>query len=123
PDIDVVEVGAHESILDIDGRHEIAIERLLLSMGIPRALLDGGNATGEVWAGYEGLRETLRSLQNNWAACWVTMAERIAALNGYDDVELVYTASRSVLADQTAGADLALRARKAGGMSLRRFVA
>lgn len=122
PDIEVIEVGAHNKILEIDGRHDIAIERLLLAMGFPRALLDGKDATGQVWAGYEGLRETLRAMQHNWASCWVSLGYRIAANNGYDDVELVYQPSRSMLADMTAGADLALKARKAGGMSIRRFI-
>jgi hypothetical protein len=122
PDIEIIEVSAHDSILSIDGRHAIAVERMLLSMGIPRALLDGKDATGQVWAGYEGLRETLRALLNNWVSCWTTAAERIAVLNGFDDVELVYTPTRNVLADQTAGADLALKAMRAGLMSRRRAV-
>jgi hypothetical protein len=122
PDIDIVEVGAHNKVLEIDGRHEIAVERMLLSMGVPRALLDGGDASGQVWAGYEGLRETLRAMVNNWANCWTTMGERVAANNGYEDVELVYTPVRSVLADQTAGANLALNARRTGVYSLRRTI-
>lgn len=123
PDIEVIEVGAHNSVLDIDGRHAIAVERKQLSMGIPRALLDGKEATGQIWAGYEGLREQLRAVHNNWISCWTSACERIAANNGYEDVELVYTPVRSMLADQTANADLALRAHKSGLASIRRTVA
>jgi hypothetical protein len=119
PDIEVVEVSAHESILDIDGRHEISHERMRMGMGIPQALLDGTEATGQIWAGYEGYRETLRGMGNAWAQAWTALGERVAANNGYEDVELEYIPNAGMLADQSAAADLAIKRRKEGLSSLR----
>lgn len=122
PDIDVVEVSAHNSLLDVKDRFDLAHEMMRLAFGTPKPILDGTDAGSQVWAGYEGYREGLRGMQNNWSTVLSALGERIARNNGYDDVDVVYTPNRSLLADQTAGANLALNARRAGAMSLRRLV-
>lgn len=122
PDIDVIEVSAHDAILDIDDRHRIAENRVIMDMGVPKSLLDGSAGGGQVWASYEGYREALRSMLNQWVQALTALGERSAARNNFQDVELVYVPTKSVLADQTAGADLALRAHRSGLASLRRTI-
>lgn len=120
PDINVIDIGAHESIADLDGRYEVAHERLLFSMGVPRALLDGSSGGDQIWAAYEGYRETLKEIQDSFAQALVSIGERIAEANGFEGVELSFEFDRAVLADQTSASDLALRARKAGLYSIKK---
>lgn len=122
-DLEVMDVGSHEALADLDGRYEIANTRVLNAMGVPEVLLNGKNAGGQVWAAYEGYRETLRSMQNSWAQAMVSIGEKIAEENGYEGVELDFRFNRAVLADQSANADLALRKWKAGLSSIRDAVA
>jgi hypothetical protein len=119
PDIDVLDVGVHDKIAELDGRWKIAMERILYSMGVPKSLLIGEGGGGQVWAGYEGYKETLRAMQNAFAQSLSAIGERIAEQNGFDGVEVSFIFNRSVLADQTANANLALNARRAGLGSLR----
>jgi len=121
PDIDVVDVGVHGQLPDLGSRYDFAGERLIYSLGVPIPLLVG-DAQGQVWAGYEGYKETLRELQNSFAQVLVSIGERIAATNGYEGVELIFEFDRAVLADQNAAADLALRTRKAGLSSIRKAI-
>lgn len=122
PDIDVVDIGAHDKILDLDGRYDLAHERIIYALGIPKTLLNGEAAAGQVWAGYEGFREKLKAQQDNWAQALGQMANRIAFNNGFTDYDIVYIPNRALLADQSANSDLVLRARQSGLMSLRRAV-
>lgn len=122
PDIDVVDVGAHNSIAELDGRWAVAHERIFMALGIPRTLLTGEAAQGQAWAGYEGYRETLRSLQNMFKETLETIGERIAEANGFEGTEISFEFNRTLLADQTASADLSLRSYQAGLSSLRRTV-
>lgn len=122
PDIEVVEVGAHNSILDIDGRYKMAKDNLRIALGTPQALLDGTEAGGQIWAGYEGYREKLVGMRMGWVQAFTSLAQRIAALNGYEDTEIIFVPNSGLLADQKASADLALRMRKAGLASIRRTI-
>lgn len=122
PDIDVLDIGAHGKIPDLDGRYDIAHERMLYSLGVPKSLLVG-DGQGQTWAGYEGYKETLREVQNNFAQTFISMGERIAVNNGFDGVELSFEFDRTLLADQQANADLSIRSRKAGLASIRKTVA
>lgn len=123
PDIKVIEVGAHDSILNTDGRFDIAHERIRLALGVPKSLLDGTDAGGQIWAGYEGYRETLRGIQDSWSKAWSNVGNRIAEENGFKDYELIYIPNSSTLSDKTAEANLILNAHKSGVASLRRVVA
>jgi hypothetical protein len=121
PDIDVVDVGVHGKLEQLDGRYEIAHERILYALGTPEALLTG-KASGQVWPGYEGYRESLRAIQNSWQQSMVSVGERIAELNGFEGVEISFEFDRTLLADQNANANLALRAHRQGISSIRATV-
>ena len=121
PDISVIDVGVHGQLPELGTRYEYAQNRLIYSLGVPIPLLIG-QAQGQAWAGYEGYKETLRELQNTFAQMLVAIGERIAAENGFEGVELGFEFERSILADQTAAADLSLRVRKAGLSSIRKSV-
>ena len=121
PDIDVVDIGVHGKIAELDGRYATAHERQIFAMGVPKPLLIG-EGVGQNWVGYEGYKETLKELQNNFAQMYIALGERIAVNNGFDGVELTFEFDRSVLADQTASADLALRVRKSGLSSIRKSI-
>lgn len=121
PDLEVLDVGAHNKIAELDGRYDIAHERIIYALGVPKALLTG-ESVGQAWAGYEGYKETLTEMQNNFAQMLVSMGERIARDNGYEGVELTFEFDNTVLADQAAAKDLALRVRAAGLSSIRKAI-
>lgn len=121
PDIDVIDVGVHGKVAELDGRYETIHKRMMTSIGVPEALLTG-NAAGQVWAGYEGYRETLRAMQHSFAQHLISVGERIANSNGFEGVEVTFEFDRTLLADQNANANLALKARRDGLYSLRRSV-
>jgi hypothetical protein len=121
PDIDVLDVGVHGKVAELDGRYDIAHERLILALGVPRPLLTG-DAQGQSWAGYEGYKQTLKELQDSFAQTLVAIGERIATNNGFEGVELTFEFDASVLADAAAAADLALRVRAQGLSSIRKAV-
>jgi len=49
-DIDKVEISAHESILELDGRYKIAERRILMALGVPAVLLLGEGGDGKAVA-------------------------------------------------------------------------
>lgn len=90
PDIDVVEVSAHNKILETDERYAAADRRIRQALGIPAVLLTGEGSDGKAagWAAIVGLAAQLRDLQEQFANTMTQIAERIAVENGFEDVQV-----------------------------------
>lgn len=121
PDVDVLDIGSHNKVLELDGRYKMAYDSLIFSAGVPEPLLNG-RSSGQIWAAYEGFRESLRALQNSLRQMLIAVGERVAEANGFTGVEITFEFDRAVLADQTANANLLMRARREGVSSIRRTV-
>ena len=111
PDIDVVEVSAHNAIMSLDDRYRIAERRILMAIGVPVVLLIGegndGKATG--FAAALGVAAQLKELQDQYAGALVDLAERIADQNGYEEVEVVWEWTDNLLENKEAAAELILK--------------
>lgn len=111
PDIEVVEVSAHNAILELDGRWKIAERRQLMSLGLPAVLMVGegsdGKATG--FAAALGVAAQLKEMQHQYAQALRSLAEAIADENGYEEVDVVWEWHANVLEDKQAAADMILK--------------
>lgn len=116
PDIDVVEVGAHGKILEMDDRYRLAESRIRNALGVPSALLTGEGADGKAagWAAVSGVAAQLRELQDQYAQMLKTLAERIGAENGFEDVDVVWEFHQNLLANKEENAGIALKAFQSG---------
>jgi hypothetical protein len=112
PDIDVVEVGAHNSILDLDGRYSIAERRIRSSLGVPAALLTGEGTDGKAagWAAALGLAAQLGELQESYRQALRGIAEEIAEENGFEDVDVTFEFHNDLLMDKQAAAEIIMKA-------------
>jgi hypothetical protein len=121
PDIDVVEVSAHNAILDLDDRYRIAERRLLMSLGVPAVLMvgEGGDGKAAGFAAALGVAAQLQEIQNQYAAALTALATRIATENGYDDIDLVWEWNENLLENKEAAANMILKIFNAGLLSTR----
>jgi hypothetical protein len=111
PDIEVVEIGAHNAILALDDRWKVAERRQLMSLGLPAVLMVGegsdGKATG--FAAALGVAAQLKEMQYQYVQALKTLAEAIALENGYEQVDVVWEFADNVLEDKQAAADMILK--------------
>jgi hypothetical protein len=91
-DVDVVNVGAHDTVLDLDERHKMSHTKLRLATGLPEALLggtdDGSKASG--FAAMLGAQAVSIELRTAIEQMLTELGERIAIENGFTDFEIVY---------------------------------
>lgn len=101
-DVKVESVSAHETVLDLNKRHELAEQKVKVALGVPDALLSGttNDAKSAGWAAVIGASAELEELQANAAGVWETLGERIAEENGFVDVDLTFEFDRSLLVDK-----------------------
>jgi len=101
-DIEVKDIGAHSTILELDGRHKIAEQKVKISLGVPEALLSGTSTDGKAagWAAMMGASAELEELQSAFAMAWTTLGERIALQNNFTDVDLIFEFDQSLMVDR-----------------------
>lgn len=119
-DIDKVDIGAHDTLLDTTARHELARDGAKLSLGVPDSMLIGsveGGGRGVGWAGFIALSAVAEELTEEWAQVNTQLGRRIAQENGFDDVDLVFEFNRSLLADKEANAKVMIQAFDRGMIS------
>lgn len=119
PDISAEVVGAHDSILNTDERYRLVEARIRSALGVPSALLTGEGSDGKAagWAATVGLAAQLRELQDQYKQTLRSVAERIAEVNGYDEVDVVWEFHQDLLADKEANANVVLKAYQTGLLS------
>jgi hypothetical protein len=111
PDIDVVEVGAHGKILEMDERYKIAETRIRGALGVPSALLTGDSPDGKSsgLAGAAGAGAQLVEYQSQYVNNLTQLAERIAVQNGFEDVVVAWEFAGDLLQDKEVNSNVAGR--------------
>ena len=101
-DVEVVDIGAHSKVLDLDNRHGIAMDKVKLALGVPDAILSGSTTDGKAagWAATLGAASQLEELQNAFAKAWTRLGKRMATENGFTDVDLVFEFDKALLVDR-----------------------
>jgi hypothetical protein len=124
-DIEKLDVGAHDQILNTDGRHEIAKEGLKVSLGVPDSVLMGsveGGARGAGWLGFIALSTVAEELKEEFAQVITQLGTRIAMENNFDDVDLIWEFNKTLLADKEANSKVMLQAYDRGLLSRRSMI-
>lgn len=119
PDIEITQIGAHDSILDLGDRYKIAERRLLMALGLPAILMVGEGNDGKAAgiAAALGVIAELQEVQDQYAQAMVALAERIAIENGYEEVEVVWEWHDNLLENKEKAADLVLKLFEVGLIS------
>ncbi len=99
PDLEAIDVGAHNSVMDLDNRLSMVRTMIRDDLGVPAALLTGEGSDGKSSgiAATQGVGAQLLELQNRYAHALTTLGRRIALENKYDDVDLVWEFAQSIL--------------------------
>lgn len=124
-DVDVVDVGAHNSVLDLNGRHEMGERMKKTAFGIPDALLTGSAPDGKssAFAAMLSAGSTLDEAQSAFEQVYTTQGQRIADENNFVDTEIIYEFDNAFMLDRTDERNMARQDYIAGGMSIRSFIA
>lgn len=121
PDLEVVEVGAFDSLLDISDRYAVAEKRIRTSLGVPSVLLTGEGTDGKAvgYASSIGLAAQLQELQDQYATHLRGIAEKIAAENGFLDVDVIWEFDEPLLNNKTEEIATQLQAYQLGLVDVR----
>lgn len=121
PDIDVVEIGAHGKILEMDERYRIAESRIRSALGVPSALLTGDSPDGKSsgLAATAGIAAVMAETQGEFGNTLTQIMERIAVANNYEDVDGVWEFAGDFLADKELNANIAIKYYQGGLYSTR----
>ena len=121
-DIEKLDIGAHDTLLDTKDRHKLSQDSLKASLGVPDSILMGsvdGGARGAGWLGFIALATLIEELREEFAQVITQLGNRIAVENGFDEVDLTWEFSQSLLADREANATIMLQAYDRGLLSRR----
>jgi hypothetical protein len=128
-DVSVVDIGAYNQVLSLDGRHGIARTKLHDAIGLPSAMLIGESA-GESgsraagWAAAMGTSAEVQELTNAIAACYEQLGERILIENGYTpgEIELAWVWDNSPLLDKNTEYTNLRQDYQIGAISIRTYL-
>lgn len=100
-DVKIENIGA-DNVLQLDGRHAIAIDKIKMALGVPEALLSGSTKDGKAagWAAALGSAAQLEELQNSFTKVWTQLGERIAEENNFTEVDIVFEFDQTLLVDK-----------------------
>jgi hypothetical protein len=120
PDLEALEVGAHNALLDTEPLYRLANSMIRSSLGVPAALLTGEGEDGKAagWAAQSGLAAQLSELQNQYVKVMTTIARRIAEENGFEDVDVIFEFSQSLLANKAEMIAAFIQAYAAGAIPI-----
>jgi len=101
-DVKIQDVGAHNTVLDLDGRHTIGENKIKAAMGVPDALLSGTSSEGKAagWASTQAAAAEMQELQHGFAQALTTLAERIALENNFTEIDLFFETDESNMVDK-----------------------
>jgi hypothetical protein len=111
PDINVVEVSAHEALMDIVPRFKAAERQHLMALGLPAVLMVGEGTDGKAagFAAALGVAAQLAEVQAQYAQAMRSLAEKIGKENGFEDVDVVWEWHSNLLEDKQAAAEYILK--------------
>ena len=124
-DVEKLDMGAHDALLDTDSRHELAKRSLKDGLGVPDAVLTGsveGSARGAGWFGVVALATVIEELHDEFSQVLTQIGVRIAQENGYENVDLAWEFNKSLLADKEANSKIMIQAYDRGLLSRRTLV-
>lgn len=124
-DVDKVDIGAHNELLDTTSRHEMARDGVKLALGVPDSILMGtieGGGRGTGWLGFIALSTVAEELREEFGQVLTEMGRRIAVENNFDEVDLIWEFTKDLLADKEANAKIMLQAYDRGLLSIRSTV-
>lgn len=91
-DVTVTQVSAHQSVLDLNERHNVGHTKVRLSLGLPESLLggteDGSKASG--FAALLGAQTVSDELRAAVEQMYTELGEKIAFENGFTDFEISF---------------------------------
>jgi hypothetical protein len=106
-DVALVDVGAYNDVLGLDGRHGIARTMLHDALGVPSAMLTGessgdSGSRSSGWAASIGVSAEVIELDNQITQCYEQLGERILIENGYQpgEIELAWVWDNSLMQDK-----------------------
>lgn len=121
-DVDKLDMGAHDALLDTETRHELAKKGIKDSLGVPDSMLTGsieGSARGAGWLGFIALSTVVEELKDEFAQNLTQLGLKIAKENGFEQVDLKWVFNSSLIADQESNAKIMLQAYDRGLLSRR----
>lgn len=123
-DVDVQDVGSHNQILDLVGRHVIGDRMKKTAFGMPDALLTGSAPDGKssAFAALLSAGSTLEEAQSAFEQVYSTLGQRVADENGYVDSEIIYEFDNGLVLDHAQERNLARQDYLAGPMSIRSMI-
>jgi hypothetical protein len=124
PDIEIKEVGAYNSILDMDERYRQSEARIRNALGVPSALLSGDSADGKAagWAAIMGLAAELSEVRDQYRQAFRSIAEQIAIENGFEDVNVTWEFTQPLLTNRNEHVSMILDGYRLGVFSNQRTV-
>lgn len=125
PDLDVLEVGSHNSIQNLDERHRLGDLKIIRATGMPTAILDGTNdgTKSSGMAAMLGVSAALDPLQTAMEQSWTSLGERIAMENGFETFDIVFEFDNSLQLDRIEEWNQRRLDYQGGAMSIRDYLA
>lgn len=119
PDIDVLEVSAHNALLDLVPRYQIAERRQLMSLGVPTVLMvgEGGDGKATSTAAAQVSVSRLKELQDQYHAAILTLGEQIMLENGFEEFDISLEWEANILDDPESAANLLMKMYQIGLLS------
>ena len=123
-DIEKLDVGAHDALLDTTDRHTLAREGVKLSMGVPDAILTGSSDGGRAaaWAGFISLAAVADEMKEEWTQAITQLGKRIAIENNFQDADVIWQFNKTLLADKEANSKIMIQGYDRGLLSRRSLV-
>jgi hypothetical protein len=111
PDINVLEVSAHNALLELVPRYQLAERRQLMALGVPVVLMIGEGSGGKAVSYASALAAVSRcqELQDQYKALLTQIGEEILVENNFSDVEIEWEWEQNILDDPEAAANLLLK--------------
>jgi hypothetical protein len=127
-DVKIADVGAYQQVLELDGRHKVAHQKLRETIGVPLALLtgesgdSGSRAAG--WAASMGIAAEVDESRNSIGVALEQLGERIAFENGYKpgEIEIAWVWNNSLLQDLNTEYTNLRNDYQAGAISIRTYL-
>jgi hypothetical protein len=115
-DIETVDVGAHQKLLDSSERVKLTTEAVKTAMGVPEPVLTGSapGGKGVAWAGLLSLGAVVEELQEEWAQTLTQLGKQIATENGFEDADIIWEFENAVSADKESNAKIMIQAYQFG---------
>jgi len=115
-DVEALDIGAHDKLLDATARMSQTIEAVKTAMGVPEPVLTGSapGGKGVAWAGLLSLGAVVEELQEEFSQALTQLGKRIAVENGFEDADVIWEFENAVSIDKESNAKIMLQAYQYG---------